>query len=128
MDSTVRYLGVDLDHALSLSEGVGLYVSCAWPAGHVAYSYIMKQISYTKAAIRVLRRMLANTAKLIRTKIEAYATDPASQANNVKSLKGREGIRLRVGDWRVIMDDQGNVLAVLDIGLRGGIYDRKGMT
>lgn len=83
----------------------------------------MKQISYTKAAIRVLRRMPENTAKLIRTKIEAYATDPASQANNVKSLKGREGIRLRVGDWRVIMDDQGNVLAVLEIGSRGGIYD-----
>ena len=83
----------------------------------------MKQISYTKAAIRVLRRMPANTAKLIRTKIEAYATDPASQANNVKSLKGREGIRLRVSDWRVIMDDQGNVLAVLEIGPRGGIYE-----
>lgn len=83
----------------------------------------MKQVSYTKAAIRVLRRMPTNTAKLIRTKIEAYATDPASQANNVKALKGREGIRLRVGDWRVIMDDQGNVLAVLEIGPRGGIYD-----
>ncbi|MBR3371833.1 MAG: type II toxin-antitoxin system RelE/ParE family toxin [Rhodobacteraceae bacterium] len=83
----------------------------------------MRQISYTKAAIRVLRRMPANTAKLIRTKIEAYATDPASQANTVKSLKGREGIRLPVGDWRVIIDDQGNVLAVLEIGPRGGIYD-----
>ena len=83
----------------------------------------MKQISYTKAAIRALRRMPANTATLIRTKIEAYAQDPSAQANNVKSLKGREGIRLRVGDWRVIMDDQGNVLAVLDIGSRGGIYD-----
>lgn len=83
----------------------------------------MKQICYTKAAIRALRRMPANTATLIRTKIEACATDPASQANNVKSLQGREGIRLRVGDWRVIMDDQGNVLAVLDIGPRGGIHD-----
>lgn len=83
----------------------------------------MKQISYTKAAIRALRRMPANTATLIRTKIEAYAQDPSAQANNVKSLKGREGIRLRVGDWRAIMDDQGNVLAVLDIGPRGGIYD-----
>ena len=83
----------------------------------------MKQISYTKSAIRALRRMPANTVMLIRAKIEAYATDPASQTNNVKSLKGREGIRLRVGDWRVIMDDQGNVLAVLEIGPRGGIYD-----
>ena len=81
----------------------------------------MKQISYTKAAIKALRRMPANTAKLIRTKIEAYAQDPGTQANNVQPLKGREGIRLRVGDWRVIMDDQGNVLAVLDIGPRGGI-------
>jgi mRNA interferase RelE/StbE len=70
-----------------------------------------------------LRRIPANTAKLIRSKIEAHARDPASQANNVKSLKGRSGVRLRVGDWRVIMDDQGNVLAVLDIGPRCGIYD-----
>lgn len=83
----------------------------------------MRQISYTRAAIRALRRMPANTARLIQSKIEAYATDPASQGNNVKSLKGREGIRLRVGDWRVIMDDQGNVLAVLDIGPRGDVYD-----
>ncbi|MGF1614294.1 MAG: type II toxin-antitoxin system RelE/ParE family toxin [Gammaproteobacteria bacterium] len=83
----------------------------------------MKRVSYTKAAIRALRRMPTNTAMLIRSKIEAFAQDPASQANNVKSLKGREGIRLRVGDWRVIMDDQGTVLAVLDIGPRGGIYD-----
>jgi len=89
----------------------------------VAYSYTMKQISYTKPAIRALRRMPANTATLIRSKIEAYARNPVSQSNNVKSLKGREGIRLRVGDWRVIMDDQGNVLAVLDIGPRGGVYD-----
>ncbi len=83
----------------------------------------MKQISYTKAAIRALRRIPSNTATLIRAKIEAYAQDPGSQANNLKSLKGREGIRLGVGDWRVIMDDQGNVLAILDIGPRGGIYD-----
>lgn len=83
----------------------------------------MKRIAYTKAAIKSLVRMPRNTADLIRSKIETFAVDPASQANNVKALKGREGIRLRVGDWRVIMDDQGNVLAVLEIGPRGGIYD-----
>lgn len=55
-------------------------------------------------------------------KIADYAADPASQANNVKSLKGREGIRLRVGDWRVIMHD-GEVLDVLKIGPRGAVYD-----
>lgn len=55
-------------------------------------------------------------------KIEAYAADPASQANNIKTLRGREGIRLRVGDWRVIMHD-GEVLDILHIGPRGGVYD-----
>lgn len=83
----------------------------------------MREISYTRSALRALMRMPANTSALIRHKIEAYASDPASQANNVKALKGREGIRLRVGDWRVIMNDQGTVLAVLEIGPRGGVYD-----
>jgi len=83
----------------------------------------MKQITYTKAALKALIRMPRNMADRVREKIAEYAADPASQANNVKALKGREGIRLRVGDWRVIMDDQGNVLAVLEIGPRGGIYD-----
>ena len=83
----------------------------------------MKQISYTRAALKTLRRMPANTSSLIREKIVAYASAPETQANNVKALKGRTGIRLRVGDWRVIMDDQGNVLAVLHIGPRGGVYD-----
>ena len=67
--------------------------------------------------------MPANNSKLIRAKIEAYAADPMSQANNVKKLRGRSGIRLRVGDWRVIRDEQGQVLAVLDIGPRGRVYD-----
>ena len=81
----------------------------------------MKQITYTRAAIKVLRAMPRNMANRIVAKVEDYAADPASQANNVTALKGREGIRLRIGDWRVIMHD-GVVLAVLEIGPRGGIY------
>jgi len=66
--------------------------------------------------------MPGDVAERITGKIEQYAADPASQANNVRALKGREGIRLRVGDWRVIMNENGVVLAVLDIGPRGSIY------
>lgn len=82
----------------------------------------MKPITYKPRATKALRSMPANTARRIIGKIEAYAADPASQENNVKSLKGSRAIRLRVGDWRVIMQD-GIVLDVLDIGPRGGIYD-----
>lgn len=82
----------------------------------------MTPIVYRSAAAKALRRMPTNTARRIMGKIEAYAADPASQANNVKTLRGREGTRLRVGDWRVIMHD-GEVLDILHIGPRGGVYD-----
>lgn len=82
----------------------------------------MKPVTYSRSAIKTLRRMPRDTAKRIMAKVDQYATDPASQANNVKALQGREGIRLRVGDWRVIMRD-GEVLAVLEIGPRGSVYE-----
>ena len=48
--------------------------------------------------------------------------DPASQANNVKALQGMDGmLRLRVGDWRIVMCD-GVVLEILDIKVRGSAY------
>ncbi|HRO13361.1 type II toxin-antitoxin system RelE/ParE family toxin [Amaricoccus sp.] len=81
----------------------------------------VKQVTYRPAARKALRRIPANTALRIMEKIEAYAADPASQANNVTALQGRAGIRLRVGDWRVIMID-GEVLDVLDVATRGSIY------
>ncbi|MGH1573760.1 type II toxin-antitoxin system RelE family toxin [Methylobacterium sp. P31] len=68
--------------------------------------------------------MPANTAKLIRSKVEQYATDPASLANNVKALKGEHGVmRLRVGDWRVVFTESGDVLAIIRIAPRGGVYE-----
>jgi mRNA interferase RelE/StbE len=83
----------------------------------------MRAISYTRQALKALRRMPADTAQRIIAKIEQYAQEPETQANNVTALKGREGIRLRVGDWRVIMNDDGVVLAVLEIAPRGSVYE-----
>ena len=82
----------------------------------------MKPISYSRSALKTLRKMPRDAAERIMGKVDQYAADPASQANNVKALQGRDGIRLRVGDWRVIMRD-GEVLAVLEIGPRGSIYE-----
>lgn len=82
----------------------------------------MKAIAYSKEALRSLRRMPANTARLIVSKIELYAADPAALANNVKALKGSDAIRLRVGEWRVIMID-GTVVEVVRIATRGQVYE-----
>jgi mRNA interferase RelE/StbE len=83
----------------------------------------MKDVAYSKSAAKALARLPANEAKRICDKIEQYAADPTSQANNVKRLQGRPGFRLRVGGWRVIFDERGQVVDILEIGPRGGIYD-----
>ncbi|MFN5130489.1 MAG: type II toxin-antitoxin system RelE family toxin [Burkholderiales bacterium] len=83
----------------------------------------MYQIEYSKQSIRVLRRMPTNTAMLIRSRIETVALDPFA-APGVKKLVGRDGYRLRVGDWRVLyfLDGQRLRVLVTEIGPRGGIY------
>jgi len=83
----------------------------------------MKHITYSREAVKILGRMPRNTSLLIRSKIEQYAVDPSSLANNVKALKGEEGYyRLRVGDWRVIFSETGEVLAIISVAPRGGAY------
>lgn len=81
-----------------------------------------KAVAYTKRALRALRRMPANTARLIRDKIALYAQDPAALANNVIRLTGRDELRLRVGDWRVLFLETETEITVLDIGPRGSIF------
>lgn len=82
-----------------------------------------RQITFTKQAAKTLLKMPANTARLIRGKIDQLAADPESLANNVKALKGSDYNRLRVGDWRVIYTIDMVVLAIIQIAPRGGVYD-----
>lgn len=83
----------------------------------------MMRITYSKDALRTLRRIPANVAATIRAKIEQYAADPASLANNVTALRGETGVfRLRVGDWRVVFTEDGIVVAVIRIAPRGSVY------
>ena len=71
----------------------------------------------------MLQRMDRKTATRIIDKVEQLAIDPASLANNIKRLKGGDGLmRLRVGDWRVIYRD-GVILVVERIALRSKAYD-----
>lgn len=82
----------------------------------------MKTISYQPAALKALAKIPNNDSKRIIDKIKTYARNSDALANNVIKLKNRDGIRLRVGNWRVIMKDEA-VLLILQIGPRGSIYD-----
>jgi mRNA interferase RelE/StbE len=84
----------------------------------------MKAVIYSRDALKTLRRMPDNVATNIRAKIEQYAADPASLANNVTSLKAEPGMfRLRVGDWRVLFSESGEVVAVIRVAARGPVYE-----
>lgn len=88
----------------------------------MVYVHGLKDIAYSRAAIRALTRMPRKLAGRIRDKIRAYADNPASLANNVARLRGQDGLlRLRVGDWRIVMRDE-DVLQVLHITSRGSAY------
>jgi mRNA interferase RelE/StbE len=82
----------------------------------------MKVVAYTRTAQKALMRMPRNLALRIREKVRSFAEDPASQANNVKALRGLDGVvRLRVGDWRVIIRD-GVIIEILEVKPRGSAY------
>ena len=68
--------------------------------------------------------MPRNTAKLIREKLEVIAANPHADHPNAKKLQGREGYRLRVGDWRVLYTIQSEklVIVVLKVASRGEAY------
>ena len=85
----------------------------------------MKPVTYSRSAQRALKKIPRNIADLIVSKIDQYASEPSSLTNNIKILKGDFAglVRLRVGDWRVIMDDHGNVLSIMEIKPRGGAYE-----
>lgn len=83
----------------------------------------MKPVVYERQALKALRKMPANTAALIQSKVQKLAQGPGSLVNNSKPLKGQPGtFRLRVGDWRVIYRD-GVVIEVMRIGPRGPVYE-----
>ncbi len=82
-----------------------------------------KDILFSRSSLKMLRRMPRNDADRIIAKVRQYATEPESLAANVKALQNSKYVRLQVGDWRVIMDETGNVIEVVKIGARGNVYE-----
>jgi mRNA interferase RelE/StbE len=82
----------------------------------------MKTVLYTKTALRSLQAH-SNRAKQIRAKIEQYATNPATLANNVIQLTGSSARRLRIAGFRVLFTETDTTITVLDLGPRGEIYE-----
>ncbi|MFL0695107.1 MAG: type II toxin-antitoxin system RelE/ParE family toxin [Agrobacterium tumefaciens] len=83
----------------------------------------MRGVVYSRDAIRTLNRIPANEARRIRAKVQQYADNPSSLANNVKKLRDSRYHRLRIGDWRVIFREDGTVVDVVRVAARGEAYE-----
>lgn len=77
---------------------------------------VFGEIHYSKQAEKFLKKLDSTTRNRIRNATHNLP------AGDVKKLQGRNGYRLRVGDYRIIFDTEGNILYIERIGNRGQIY------
>lgn len=74
------------------------------------------EIQYSKQAIKFLKKQDKPTVIRIINAINALP------AGDVKKLQGQSGYRLRVGDFRIIFDKNGDILYIEKINNRGQVY------
>ena len=75
-------------------------------------------ISYSKQSIKFLKKQDMITRKRIIKSIENLPL------GDVKNLQGVDNYRLRVGDYRIIYNQNGNVIRIERIDSRGQVYRR----
>lgn len=87
----------------------------------LAVSY---RIELRPAAVRALKRIDHQDRDRVRGAISLLGEDP--RPPGAKALKGRPGLRVRVGDYRIIytVDDDVLIVAVVMLGHRRDVYDR----
>lgn len=79
----------------------------------------MKVVLISKLADKALQAMQPKRRAAIIEKVRAYAR---GERVDIKKLQGVDLYRIRVGQDRVIIDDQGRIVMVVGAGPRGSIY------
>ena len=74
------------------------------------------EIIYSKDAEKFLRKQTKHVQQRIMSAIEKIPS------GDIKKLKGRCGYRLRVGSYRILFDENGVIINIIDIDNRGQIY------
>lgn len=74
------------------------------------------EIRYSKQAVKFLGKQPRDLRIRIINAIEKLP------AGDVKKLTGQPFYRLRVGDFRILFDREGNIIEVIKIDNRGQVY------
>lgn len=83
----------------------------------------MFQLAYRKQALKGLRKMPPRLAGRFIAAFDQLAQG-RTEGLDIRALSGRNGYRLRIGEYRAIytLDDDRLIILVLDAGPRGDIY------
>jgi mRNA interferase RelE/StbE len=86
----------------------------------------MYKLKYRRRARNYLARLPLKTKTAIVKKLHELCSDPDSPSLDIDTLKGGEGFRLRLGQYRVIYkrDDDYFIIEVVKVRPRGDIYKR----
>lgn len=79
-------------------------------------------VTVDKAVLRRLKRIPEPDRNRLFEAILSLET--GTEGQDIRRLVGRDGYRLRVGNWRILLDvdAQKKRISVYDIGSRGDIY------
>ena len=82
------------------------------------------RIELRPAAVRALRKLDPQVRHRVQGAIALLAEDP--RPPSARALRGRPGLRVRVGDYRIIYTVTDDVLlvVVVTLGHRRDVYDR----
>ncbi len=82
------------------------------------------RIELRPAAVKALRRIDPQHRSRVQGAIALLATDPRPPSS--KPLRGRDALRVRVGDYRIVYTVVDDVLliVVVTLGHRRDVYDR----
>ena len=83
------------------------------------YIFDVKSVAYTFSARKSLRKLPADVQAKINAKLDRYS---ATGAGDVTALKGSDGARMRVDDYRVIFVETDAVIEVRAVGHRREVY------
>jgi len=81
------------------------------------------QVTLRKRAVKAMEKISEPYYTALKQAIYSLANNPRPQG--YKKLKGRDGYRIRVADYRIIYDifDDVLVVDVIDLGHRKDIYE-----
>lgn len=84
----------------------------------------MFKIDWTEKSLKQLNNLNQNISSRIIKKVNELMENPFSK--DIKRLKGENAFRLRVGDYRIILDIdvKNKMIYILRLGHRKNIYEK----